>query len=207
MRCKDRDEATVHEPVPARGTWSNRGGDDSEVLRGESRPSSSFHLDTSPSVWVCLRLIACFVMFSQEEDVVFRCEWCEGTRSVLGSSLETLPRWVRSHRSLDHISRDFQLMTTVPLCCCRVFILQLKRFSTDQKNTDPVRLQRDILVRSAQVTRSTAMRDNAHLSVSNNPFPPFQNAACYSLISVINHLGTLNGGNLCTAWPSGELRS
>lgn len=35
---------------------------------------------------------ACFVVFSQEEDVVFRCEWCEGSRSVLSSSLESLPR-------------------------------------------------------------------------------------------------------------------
>lgn len=46
-----------------------------------SLPSSSLLLLTLP-----------VFAFSQEEDVVFRCEWCEGSRSVLSSSLETLPR-------------------------------------------------------------------------------------------------------------------
>ncbi|TWW77817.1 Ubiquitin carboxyl-terminal hydrolase 29 [Takifugu flavidus] len=61
-----------------------------------------------------------------EEEVLFKCEWCEGCRSVLSSSLESLPR---------------------------VFILQLKRFCffTNSKISDPVKLQRDIIVRSAQM--------------------------------------------------------
>ncbi|XP_056906052.1 ubiquitin carboxyl-terminal hydrolase 29-like isoform X2 [Takifugu flavidus] len=81
-----------------------------------------------------------------EEEVLFKCEWCEGCRSVLSSSLESLPR---------------------------VFILQLKRFCffTNSKISDPVKLQRDIIVRSAQ------------------------GAACYSLVSVISHLGTLHRGH------------
>lgn len=65
----------------------------------------------------------------------------------------------------------------------------------DEKKTDPVRLQRDILVRSAQVTTATPVGDTVQPAVSNNSFPRFQSAACYSLVSVINHLGTLNGGN------------
>lgn len=65
----------------------------------------------------------------------------------------------------------------------------------DEKKTDPVRLQRDILVRSAQVTTATPVGDTVQLAVNNNSFPRFQSAACYSLVSVINHLGTLNGGS------------
>lgn len=86
MQRKEREEAAVHEPVPGRDRRGNRGGDDPEVLCGE------FHTVPSGFVVSSASSNSASVLLSQEEDVVFRCEWCEGSRSVLCSSLESLPR-------------------------------------------------------------------------------------------------------------------
>lgn len=84
-----------------------------------------------------------------------------------------------------------------------MFILQLKRFCffTNDKISDPVKLQRDIVVRSAEVKRTKQQKPSLanHILYERQRqllfLTSLKSAACYSLVSVINHLGTLHGGD------------